>query len=96
MDGTANSGTYYRNWGIQLLPYIEMQALYNQYDDTVINQHPNNAFVRTQYVASYVCPSELKPKRVLTPETQAPAGNPGTIQYMLSTTRACRALPTIR
>jgi prepilin-type N-terminal cleavage/methylation domain-containing protein len=83
-DGTPNSGTYYRNWGIQLLPFIEMAALYSQYDDTVINQHPNNAFVRTQYVAAYVCPSELKPKRVLQPETQAPAGGAGTIQYMLS------------
>ncbi|HEY2413021.1 MAG TPA: DUF1559 domain-containing protein [Pirellulaceae bacterium] len=87
-NGTANSGTYYRNWAIQLLPFIELQALYNQYDDTVINQHPNNKFVREQYVPAYVCPSELKPKRLLTPETQAPAGGAGNIQYMLSNYRA--------
>ena len=84
-DGkTSGTGTYYRNWGIQLLPFIEMGALYNQYDDTVINLHANNAFVRTQYVASYVCPSELRPKRVLLPETQAPSGGTGNTQYMLS------------
>src|SRR3954447_23647320 len=41
-DNTANSGTYYKNWAISLLPYIEQQALFAQYDDTVINLHPNN------------------------------------------------------
>src|SRR5437660_7902815 len=27
--GTANSGTYYANWCIQLLPFIEQQALFS-------------------------------------------------------------------
>src|SRR5437870_12243072 len=32
-----SSDTYYMNWGIAILPYIEQQALFAQYDDTVPN-----------------------------------------------------------
>src|SRR6185295_7592118 len=62
---TVNGTTYvyYLNWAIQILPYIEQDALFKQYDDTVPNIHPNNKFVREQYIASYTCPSELKPKQ---------------------------------
>jgi prepilin-type N-terminal cleavage/methylation domain-containing protein/prepilin-type processing-associated H-X9-DG protein len=79
------SDVYYANWGIQLLPYIEQQALFNQYDDTVPNLDPKNKFVRESYVGTYTCPAELKPKRLILPETQAPAGGTGTVQFMLST-----------
>jgi len=79
------SDAYYANWGLQLLPYIEQQALFNQYDDTVTNLDPKNKFVRESYVATYTCPAELKPKRLILPETQAPAGGTGNTQFMLST-----------
>src|SRR6476659_3172582 len=36
---------YYSNWAILILPYIEQQALFSQYDDTVPNIHNNNKFV---------------------------------------------------
>jgi len=84
-DNTANSGTYYKNWAISLLPYIEQQALFAQYDDTVINLHPNNKLVRESHVPAFTCPAELKPRRILLPETQAPAGGTGNTQFMLST-----------
>jgi prepilin-type N-terminal cleavage/methylation domain-containing protein len=82
-DGSTQ--VYYSNCFIQILPYIEQQALFNQYDDTVPNIHPNNKFVREQFVQTYSCPAELKPKQLLTPETQAPTGGTGNIQYMTST-----------
>jgi prepilin-type N-terminal cleavage/methylation domain-containing protein len=84
-DAATTTRTYYKNWGISLLPYVEQQALFSQYDDTVINLDPKNAFIRQAYMATYTCPAELKPKRVLMPETQAPAGGTGTIQFMMST-----------
>jgi len=84
-DSASDTRTYYMNWGIALLPYLEQDALFKQYDDTVINLHPNNKFVRESFVSVYTCPSELKPKRLLTPETQAPTGGTGNTQYMLST-----------
>ena len=66
---------------------LEQQALFNQYDDTVPNIHANNKFVREQFVPMYSCPSELKPKQLLIPATQAPDGGTGNIQYMMSSYR---------
>jgi len=76
---------YYKNWCISLLPYIEQQAIYAQYDDTVPNLDPKNNFIRTLHVPAFTCVSELKPKRLLMPETQAPNGVTGTVQFTVST-----------
>jgi len=86
---TVNGTTYvyYLCWAIQILPYIEQDALFKQYDDTVPNIHPNNKFVREQFVPHYVCPSELKPKQIMNPASQAPDGGTGNIAYMMSTYR---------
>src|SRR5437879_3055061 len=64
----ANTQVYYMNWGIALLPYLEQQALFNLYDDTVPNQDPKNAQIRASKCVAYICPSELLPGRLLTPE----------------------------
>jgi len=86
---TYNGSTqvYFMPWGVQILPYIEQQALFNQYDDTQPNIHANNKFVRESFVPTYTCPSELKPKQVLLPATQANDGGTGTIAYMSSSYR---------
>ena len=55
------------SWSIQLLPYIEQQALHDLYDFTVENSHPNNEQVRTTRVASYVCPSDLGTQELVMP-----------------------------
>src|SRR5258706_15408995 len=83
----GSNQVYYMNWGIKLLPYIEQPALFNQYDDTVPNNHINNKFVRESKVDAYICPAELRPARLLTPETQAPTGGGGTIQFVTSSYR---------
>ena len=82
-DGSVQ--VYYSNCFIQMLPYIEQQNLFSQYDDTVPNIDPKNKIVRETFVQTFSCPAELKPKRLLTPETQAPTGGTGNIQYMTST-----------
>jgi prepilin-type N-terminal cleavage/methylation domain-containing protein len=84
---TSNTQVYYINWGIQLLPYLEQQALFNLYDDTVPNQDPKNSLLRASKCVAYICPSELLPGRLLTPETQAPAGGTGNTQFVSSSYR---------
>jgi prepilin-type N-terminal cleavage/methylation domain-containing protein len=94
--GNASGGTavYYSNCFIQMLPYIEQQALYSQYDDTALNTSMKNAPVVQSYVKTYACPSELRPKRILVPETQSPDGSTPNInsttvnaQYMIGSYR---------
>jgi len=74
LNGASSSGDYYLNCFIQILPYIEQQALFARYDDTLLNIDIKNASVVQSFVATYQCPSELLPKRILVPETSAPAG----------------------
>jgi prepilin-type N-terminal cleavage/methylation domain-containing protein len=76
---------YFSNLFINMLPFIEQQNLYSQYDDTLPNIDPKNQFVRESFVQTFSCPAELKPKQLLLPETQAPTGGAGTIRYMTST-----------
>jgi prepilin-type N-terminal cleavage/methylation domain-containing protein/prepilin-type processing-associated H-X9-DG protein len=65
----GSNGDCYANWAILLLPFIEQDNLYKQYDNTVRNTHPNNTLVRTTYVPVYTCPSDLNGNMLLTPET---------------------------
>ncbi len=61
--GTTGSGKCcnskrFMTWTIAILPYLEHQQLFDLYDNSVPNDHPNNAAVRLQHVPAYVCPSE--------------------------------------
>jgi prepilin-type processing-associated H-X9-DG protein len=76
---------YFSNWAIILLPYIEQKNLYERYDDTQVNIHANNKFVRESYVATYTCPAELTPKRIMVPETGANDGSNNGVAFMMST-----------
>jgi prepilin-type N-terminal cleavage/methylation domain-containing protein len=71
---TSPPDVYYSNWAINILPFIEQQNLFGRYDDTVNNVHANNKAVRETYVDTYSCPSEIKPKQILTPESAGPNG----------------------
>src|SRR5262245_12162676 len=73
-------------WTIFILPYIEQQALYDRYDQTVANEHANNGFVRTAFVKTYSCPDDMLIKK-----TMVPASGPGQtagLQYMTGSYRA--------
>jgi prepilin-type N-terminal cleavage/methylation domain-containing protein len=78
----GTSQVYFANWAILLLPYIEQQALFNLYDDTVPNLDARNKTVRESFMTIYTCPSEIKPKQLLIPATQAPTGGGGNTSYM--------------
>jgi prepilin-type N-terminal cleavage/methylation domain-containing protein len=60
-------------WSISILPYIEGLNLQNQYDFNKTNEDPANAFVRTQRVGTYECPSD-----VLRGKLYIPASGPAT------------------
>lgn len=56
---TGRNGTpCYTNWAIEILPMIEQEALYKQYNQRVFNEHANNQLVNQSRVKSYECPSD--------------------------------------
>jgi prepilin-type N-terminal cleavage/methylation domain-containing protein/prepilin-type processing-associated H-X9-DG protein len=66
---------YYSGWAIMLLPYIEQDNLYRQYNDTVPNISPLNQPVCKTHVPAYTCPDDPNQGQVLGPETLAPDGS---------------------
>ncbi len=70
-DGTAGNPYYFTNWAIELLPYLEQGALYQLYNNRVVNTHPNNKLVREMIVPVYVCPSDANANQLLVPQTFA-------------------------
>ncbi len=45
-------------WTISILPFLEQQALFEQYDSNSFNEDPVNAVVRETFLPIYACPSE--------------------------------------
>ncbi|MEZ6072102.1 MAG: DUF1559 domain-containing protein [Pirellulales bacterium] len=43
-------------WGAMLLPFVEQQAVYDQFDFSVHMGHPNNAKIVTEVVPVFICP----------------------------------------
>jgi prepilin-type processing-associated H-X9-DG protein len=61
-------------WTIFILPYIEQDPLYKQYNLAAINESAANLFVRTQFIPIYNCPSDPNTNKVLQPESGPGAG----------------------
>jgi prepilin-type N-terminal cleavage/methylation domain-containing protein/prepilin-type processing-associated H-X9-DG protein len=80
---------YYMGWGINLLPYLEQQNLYNLYNNAIPNQAPGNQAFAQTYVAVYTCPIDPRAGQVIAPATIAPdgGGNNGSIRYMAGSYR---------
>ncbi|WP_202921795.1 DUF1559 domain-containing protein [Anatilimnocola aggregata] len=70
----------FTSWSISILPYLEQTALVEKYDFAKNNEDAANQFVREQYIKLYECPSELKTKQKLVPES-GPAGT-NNIEFM--------------
>ncbi len=64
----------YESWTIVILPFMEEQALYDQYNLLVTNGHPDNEFVRNQLVATHICPSDGDIERRDIPESGPEGG----------------------
>ncbi len=58
LDVSSGVEFFGTNWAIAILPYVEQQALYDQYDLTVTNTHVNNERVRQTLMPAYMCASE--------------------------------------
>jgi prepilin-type N-terminal cleavage/methylation domain-containing protein/prepilin-type processing-associated H-X9-DG protein len=96
-QGTLPSGhvetntQYYTGWAIELLPYIEQDNLYKQYNQTLTNQDPaNQAFCKTP-VKTYMCPTDLRAAtgQPRLPETIAPNGNGNSNTFYSSSSYRC-------
>ncbi len=90
----SNTGcTYYANWAISILPYLEQGNLANLYNVNAPNYMPgftaNQIPVQTA-LKVYSCPSDPRAGQLYAPETVAPDGsaNDGTFKYMASSYRA--------
>ena len=66
-------------WTVYLLPYIEQDNLYKQYDLGQPNNSDANAFVRTSLVKTYICPSDVTGAFV---PTQPESGYGSGVTYM--------------
>jgi prepilin-type processing-associated H-X9-DG protein len=93
-NGTIGSPYYFSNWALELLPYVEQDNLYKQYDNTVTNAHPRNQLVRETFVPVYSCPSDINRKQLIVPETR-PGRDPGpTPPYMTGSYRGVAGIDT--
>ena len=76
--GNETGCTYYANWCIALLPYIEQDNLFKTYQDfPTPNYMPGftqNATFSQAYVDTYVCPSDTRQGGLVAPWTTAPGG----------------------
>src|SRR5262245_33760080 len=83
---TQTIDEYWANWCIYILPYLEQENLYRQYDFTKRNVDPANRAVRETYLKAFSCPSDLNANKLLTPETTGSSG--ARVPFMSSAYRA--------
>jgi prepilin-type N-terminal cleavage/methylation domain-containing protein len=55
---TSIDDTNGSSWAIEILPYVEQDALFRKYDKTVGTHHANNQVLRESFVSVYSCPSD--------------------------------------
>lgn len=58
LTGKTENDTIYANWAIELLPYLEQEAVYEQFDRTAPISAAANEPVRTAELAVLKCPSD--------------------------------------
>jgi len=83
MQTGRNGAPCYTNWAIELLPYIEMDNLYKQYNQLQLNESTANRTVNQSRVKTYECPSDLFRGKLERPRT-----GPATYDYMHGSYRA--------
>jgi prepilin-type N-terminal cleavage/methylation domain-containing protein len=73
-DGPCCGTLSHITWPLSILPYIENLTLMDKYNVDLPNEHPANAFVRTERVPIYECPSDIQRGKLLVPDS-GPHGN---------------------
>jgi prepilin-type N-terminal cleavage/methylation domain-containing protein/prepilin-type processing-associated H-X9-DG protein len=75
IDGAYVS--YYANWAILILPFVEQDNLYKLYNNSKLNFDPANmAAVNQMYLPVYSCPSDQHANMLIQPETVPNSGDP--------------------
>jgi len=59
----------YTCWTIQLLPFLEQRALYDQYSQLETNESRANRIVRETFVPVYSCPSDIQRQSKIKPDS---------------------------
>ena len=73
-------------WAIEILPFLEQDAVFKGYVQTAFNEDAANAPTRVRYVGIYVCPSDATPGGFV---PRQPESGPGAgLQYMPGSYRA--------
>jgi prepilin-type processing-associated H-X9-DG protein len=67
--GLCCSSPTYSAWTIAILPFLEQQPLYDQYNFNVPNYDPLNHPVIQKTVEAYLCPSDVNIQRLDNPES---------------------------
>lgn len=81
MQSGPNGTACYSTWAIEILPYLEQETLYKQYDQTKFNHDknsgkvPSNWWVGNQRVKSYECPSDILAGKLEQPASGPDSGN---------------------
>lgn len=83
-DGSNGAASEWTNWGIAILPMLEQQNLFDQYDPNVHNTHANNRPVLATHLPMYICPSDsgtadalINPTQVTSAVMAAPSSYKG-------------------
>src|SRR5262249_43034074 len=63
------NNVYFSGLFIDILPYVEQENLFKQYNNTKQNQDPVNQPSRVTPVKIYNCPSDTRSNQVIAPET---------------------------
>jgi hypothetical protein len=56
-------------WSVSILPFIEQVALNSRYDPRLPLEDPSHAFLRTQKLPIYNCPSDIQAGQLLVPDS---------------------------
>lgn len=73
------------NWAVSILPFVEQENLFAQYDPAQYNTSAANKAVRETRVPIFECPADMYVGKLENPESGPGAG----VQYMHSTYRGC-------
>jgi prepilin-type N-terminal cleavage/methylation domain-containing protein len=79
----GSNNDYGTCWSIEILPYIEQDNLFKNYNQTVVNQNAANQPVNQTAVKTYMCPSDPVAGVLVAPES----GNGSGVNYMTSSYR---------
>ncbi len=74
----GNGTTTYTGWSIEILPFLEQDNLFRQYQQGQLNTSTANNLVGRQRVKTYECPSDN-----LAGQLEAPASGPGSGQQWM-------------